>query len=288
MFLVLLKNLLPGKEVSIAAPSSFWYLKQYPIEDIAKIVDYIVFMMYDLHGQWDAGNPNSQPGCDNGRCLRSQINMTEMHDALAMITKAGAPSNKIAAGITSYGRSFNMADGDCYTAQCYFTGTRMVSDATLGPCTGEPGILANAEILDIIDDSSRVNHNFVDDETHSNVLVYDGNQYVSWMSEDLKAQRRTFYQALGIGGSINWATDLEQRRDPPVGAESWLVFKQRVRDGKDPDTIGDRNGNWTELKCDNIAWDDRTNLSPEERWHRMDAPTAWSDLVTVWKENKDL
>ncbi|KAK1145466.1 hypothetical protein N8T08_004341 [Aspergillus melleus] len=46
VFLVVLKNLLPGKSISIAAPSSYWYLKQFPIKEIAKIVDYIVYMAY--------------------------------------------------------------------------------------------------------------------------------------------------------------------------------------------------------------------------------------------------
>jgi LysM repeat protein len=50
LFLLVLKNALPGKSVSIAAPSSYWYLKQYPIKDMAKVLDYIVFMSYDLHG----------------------------------------------------------------------------------------------------------------------------------------------------------------------------------------------------------------------------------------------
>jgi hypothetical protein len=43
--------LLPGKTVSIAAPSSYWYLKNYPIAEIAGVIDYIIFMTYDLHGQ---------------------------------------------------------------------------------------------------------------------------------------------------------------------------------------------------------------------------------------------
>lgn len=50
-FLVILKNLLPGKSVSIAAASSYYYLKNFPIEKISKVVDYIVYMTYDLHGQ---------------------------------------------------------------------------------------------------------------------------------------------------------------------------------------------------------------------------------------------
>jgi GH18 family chitinase len=50
-FLVVLKNLLNGKSLSIAAPASYWYLKGFPIAQISEIVDYIVFMAYDLHGQ---------------------------------------------------------------------------------------------------------------------------------------------------------------------------------------------------------------------------------------------
>ncbi|KAI6781544.1 uncharacterized protein J7T54_001507 [Emericellopsis cladophorae] len=97
--------------------------REVAIGRIAAVVDFIVFMTYDLHG-----------------------NVIEMHDALFIITKAGLPSNKISAGTTSYGRSFNMADGDCYPAECYFTGTRLSLGATLGPFTGKSGILVNAEI----------------------------------------------------------------------------------------------------------------------------------------------
>lgn len=49
--MVLLKNKLGGKSLSIAAPASYWYLKGFPIAEISQIVDYIVFMAYDLHGQ---------------------------------------------------------------------------------------------------------------------------------------------------------------------------------------------------------------------------------------------
>jgi GH18 family chitinase len=84
--LAVLKNLLPGKTVSIAAPASYWYLKQFPIAQISKVVDYIVFMTYDLHGQWDAGNQYAQEGCADGNCLRSHVNLTETRSALAMVS----------------------------------------------------------------------------------------------------------------------------------------------------------------------------------------------------------
>jgi hypothetical protein len=48
-FLRLVRSKLPQKSISIAAPASFWYLKGMPIEEIGRIVDYIVYMPYDLY-----------------------------------------------------------------------------------------------------------------------------------------------------------------------------------------------------------------------------------------------
>lgn len=45
-----------GKTLSFAAPASYWYLRNFPMGEISKTVDYIVYMTYDLHGQWDVGN----------------------------------------------------------------------------------------------------------------------------------------------------------------------------------------------------------------------------------------
>jgi hypothetical protein len=47
-FLKLVRLKLPQKSISIAAPASFWYLKAFPIKEISKVVDYIVYMTYDL------------------------------------------------------------------------------------------------------------------------------------------------------------------------------------------------------------------------------------------------
>lgn len=53
-FLTAMRDKLPrgpdGKSLSIAAPASFWYLKAFPIGEMAEVLDYIVYMTYDLHG----------------------------------------------------------------------------------------------------------------------------------------------------------------------------------------------------------------------------------------------
>ncbi|OAA46420.1 Glycoside hydrolase, subgroup, catalytic core [Cordyceps fumosorosea ARSEF 2679] len=58
-FLILMSNKIHRQPpyhytLSIAAPASFWYLKAFPIEVMSWYLDYIVYMTYDLHGQWDA------------------------------------------------------------------------------------------------------------------------------------------------------------------------------------------------------------------------------------------
>jgi len=39
-----------GKTVSLTTPASFWYLQHFSIVAISEVVDYIVFMTYDLYG----------------------------------------------------------------------------------------------------------------------------------------------------------------------------------------------------------------------------------------------
>lgn len=105
--LVKLKALLDGtgRTISMTAPASFWYLQAFPIKAMSAVVDYIVYMTYDLHGQWDYGNDYVDPGCEEGNCLRSHVNLTETINSLSMITKAGVSNTQLVVGVASYGRA---------------------------------------------------------------------------------------------------------------------------------------------------------------------------------------
>lgn len=52
------------------------------------------------------------------------------------VTKAGVETRKIFVGESSYGRSFKMAQAGCKGPMCTFTGTKNVSYAKPGECTG--------------------------------------------------------------------------------------------------------------------------------------------------------
>jgi hypothetical protein len=301
-FLKLLRAALPtDKSLSIAAPASYWYLRAFPIKDIGTVVDYIVYMTYDLHGQWDAGSKWSQDGCTNGMCLRSHVNMTETYNALVMITKAGVPANKVIVGVTSYGRAFKMKDPNCKGPMCEYTGTASASEALPGPCTGTRGYIANAEIEEFIaiqadasrpdglrkraadDDVVAVEH-YYDKATESNIAIINGT-WVAYMDAFEKSRRAQKYMAFNLGGTTDWAHDLEaftavERRTSGPVLQSRFTKKGVFLGGNSG--TGKR---WYDISCDSDAADD-ADMDRQERWEGVLADEAWADAVKAYETSE--
>lgn len=204
----------PGKTISITAPASFWYLQYFPIVALSDVVDYIVYMTYDLHGEWDYGSAFDQPGCTAGDCLRSHINLTETINSLSMITKAGVPSNMIAVGVSSYARSFEMTTPGCWTELCTYLGPGLA-----GPCTGEAGYIGDYELDTIRAQDSSVEV-YWDEVSYSNIMVYNETQWAAYMNDTNKAARKVYYEGLNFLGSADWAIDLAVGSDGSSAASS--------------------------------------------------------------------
>ncbi|RKK65885.1 hypothetical protein BFJ69_g15895 [Fusarium oxysporum] len=208
-FLKLVREKLPkDKSLSIAAPASFWYLKSFPIKKMISLLDYVIYMTYDLHGQWDVGSKWVSPGCPAGNCLRSHVNSTETMDALIMITRAGVESHKVVVGVSSYGRSFKMSSSTCRGPQCTFLGGRNDSKAKKGRCTNTAGYISDFEINEIIAKGGAIKK-WYDEATDSDYLVYDGDEWVAYMSKVTKSRRMRDYMKLNFGGTTDWAIDLQ-------------------------------------------------------------------------------
>ncbi|KAF2828939.1 hypothetical protein CC86DRAFT_317913 [Ophiobolus disseminans] len=208
-FLKLLREKLPSdKSLSIATASSYWYLRGFPIKKMANYLDYIVFMTYDLHGQWDVGSKWSMEGCEAGNCLRSHVNSTETMNAMIMMTKAGVPSHKVVMGVSSYGRSFKMTDATCRGPLCTFEGARNRSPAKKGKCTDMGGYISNFEINEIIKQGGAVKK-WYDKDSDSDYVFYDGVEWVAYMTDETKKRRTEDYKRLNFGGTTDWAIDLQ-------------------------------------------------------------------------------
>lgn len=104
-----------------------------------------------------------------------------------------------------YGRSFQMSEPGCYTEECTFTGPS--SGARPGRCTGTGGYLANAEIREIINGGEYNVQQFSSEEA-GDILVYDGNNWVSWMKDSTYAARADYARGLGLGGTSDWVSSM--------------------------------------------------------------------------------
>ncbi|KAL4799550.1 glycoside hydrolase superfamily [Aspergillus venezuelensis] len=183
---------------------------------IADVVDYIVYMTYDLHGQWDVGNEWATSGCSEGNCLRSHINLTETMGALAMVTKAGIPANKLIIGVSSYGRSFKMTEAGCTGVMCRYLGERNQSPAMPGECTETGGYIADAEINKIKRLGEREWKEWHGEDSDSTIFVYNDVEWVAYMDSDAKKGRLKAYRNLNFGGTSDWAVDLQNNYSDEV------------------------------------------------------------------------
>lgn len=206
LLIALVKAGLSDKIVSVALPSGFWNLRYYPANTIGALVDYAVYMTYDMHGIWNYGeNYPESSGCPQGKCVRSHVNMTETMDSLISITKAGVQASKIVVGLASYGRSFELAVPGCLGPNCQFTD----KNAKLGRClgTGSEGILAIGEIEEIVNSNQPGTKNLYDQKSDSKILIYDNNQWVAYMDAEIKARRMARYRGLNFAGVVDWSID---------------------------------------------------------------------------------
>jgi hypothetical protein len=87
-----------------------------------------------------------------------------------------------------------------------------------------------------------------------------------------------------MGGTTDWATDLQKHNDASQPAGGWAIFKEMVVSGQDPKTDYTRNGNWTGFDCTSEYVNSFLDYIPSERWKGLNADSAWEDAIRIWKD----
>ncbi|KAI7201665.1 glycoside hydrolase family 18 protein [Hortaea werneckii] len=183
--------------ITFTAPSSFWYLRWFNLPGMMKYADWMNFMTYDLHGTWDASNPI-------GSIVQGHTSLTEIKLATELLWRNHISRGKVVLGFGFYGRSFTLADASCSKPGCPFSGA-----SNPGPCTATAGYLGFYEIQEVLKNGAKQIH---DEDAAVNYLVFDSNQWISYDDKVTFKQKVDWANEVGLGGSLIWASDLDDDR----------------------------------------------------------------------------
>lgn len=192
--------------VSITAPSSFWYLRNFDVVALEQEVDWFNMMMYDLHGTWDSTDVWEGP------YVKAHTNLTEIDAALKLLWRNNINPSKVVLGLGFYGRSFTLKDPSCTAAGCEFSG-----GAPAGPCTGEVGTLGYTEIMGEIANGGK---STLDSVAAVQILVYGNDNWVSYDDATTLKLKIDYANKNCLGGTMVWAASLDDSSGSAASALS--------------------------------------------------------------------
>lgn len=117
-------------EISIAVPSSYWYLRGFDLYALQDYVDYFNLMSYDIHGMWDLDNEWTGP------YLKGHTDWRKIEEGLELLWRNAVRPEKVVMGFGFYGRSFTMESGGCSEPNSICQAN---DGGDPGPCTDTKG-----------------------------------------------------------------------------------------------------------------------------------------------------
>ncbi|KAL1961763.1 hypothetical protein VTN77DRAFT_1089 [Rasamsonia byssochlamydoides] len=183
--------------LSITLPSSYWYLQNFDIVNIAKVVDWFNMMTYDLHGTWDSSDQFIGP------YVYAHTNLTEIDQAMQLLWRNNIDPGQVNLGLGFYGRSYTLADPSCTVAGCEFSG-----GGNAGACTQSVGTLSYAEIQSVLETGAVAT---LDADAAVKQIVFDTNQLVSYDDAYTLGLKLDYANKHCLGGTMVWAVSLDTK-----------------------------------------------------------------------------
>ena len=182
--------------------------KAYEIAEVAKSLDFINLMAYDLHGSWDktTGHHTAMHGGD-----RLTVNY-----AVEYWMKGGMPARKIALGMATYGRAFKLA-----STSNTGLGAPTRGKATRGKYTREPGFLSYYEIC-------TMPLTLVEENRVGAPYGYYKDQWVGFDTPKSIVEKVRLVKEKGLLGAMFWALDLDDFMGM-CGGEKYPLIKAVTR-----------------------------------------------------------
>ncbi|KAK1333973.1 hypothetical protein QTO34_004971 [Cnephaeus nilssonii] len=190
-----------GKErllLSAAVPAGSQAIAAgYEVDRIARSLDFISLMAYDLHGSWEqtTGHHSALYPRQGEQGAAAELNVDH---AVQQWLQKGTPAGKLVLGVPTYGRTFTLA-----SPADTGVGAPATGPGTPGPFTKEAGLLAYYEVCAW---QGAAQHRIPEQEVPYAVR---GDQWVGFDdAESLKA-KVGYLKRRGLGGAMVWAMDMD-------------------------------------------------------------------------------
>nr|CAD7569858.1 unnamed protein product [Timema californicum] len=188
---------------SAVSPSRAVISAGYDVPVLSQYLDWIAVMTYDFHGQWDKITGHVAPMYPHPEDVDVTFNA---NFSIHYWIRQGADPKKIVMGMPMYGQSFSLADNSEHglNAPTYGGGEA-------GEATRARGFLAYYEICTNIKKKGwRV---IKDKKGRMGPYAYSRDQWVSFDDTSMIRHKAEFIKAMGLGGGMIWALDLDDFRD---------------------------------------------------------------------------
>ncbi|CAG2218681.1 E3.2.1.14 [Mytilus edulis] len=189
----------PRLILSAAVPAGKSNMGGYNIPEMAKYLDMVNLMTYDLHGSWET-KTGHQSGLFKHNGETGDAATMNLDWAANYWVNGGMPASMINVGLAMYGRGFTLQNPGNHDLD---STSRSPSNA--GPFTGEKGFMAYYEICELLK-TGGTRHYLADQMVP---YVVKGSQWIGYEDVDSIKIKVQYIKQHGFGGTMVWALDLD-------------------------------------------------------------------------------
>ncbi|XP_048248854.1 chitinase-3-like protein 1 [Haliotis rufescens] len=178
------------------APSPYHVQESYEAVLLAKSLDLINLMTYDMHGEWDKPMLVGHHAALYGTTTDPNLNVDAMASYWASL---GIPKHKLLIGVPFYGKTFSLND-----TSVNGVGAPAYGPGAAGKLTHEEGTLAYYEVCQLLGNTtSKMSAN------QSVPYLVDNERWVGYDDEKSLQEKVKYVIDHGYGGIMVWALDLD-------------------------------------------------------------------------------
>nr|CAH0099708.1 unnamed protein product [Daphnia galeata] len=171
----------------------------YDTPALAEVLDFVNFMVYDIHGAWENQVDHHAPLYR--RDYEEGFEAVLVADAVDFWLESGMPSEKLIFGLPSYGRTWILQDS---------TKTDLLSPAIgagpLGPYTGQDGFISLYEMCLYQQSGWTV---VTDPTGKMGPYGYSATTWASWDDIDMTIIKVKYAMSKNLGGIMFWELSLD-------------------------------------------------------------------------------